>query len=296
MIELKTSKVVKNIIASIVIIIAVIFTISFIYAMGMKSILKSKANIIHQAVLDKIQFTVPGAKIIGSIPDGGIFTYNFTYNYSSNRFIKSTEYDKIKVNYLPIINHSDIKYYVSGDSAKNKRIIESKFMSQNISTEVGNYGNNIKIQGVLWFKEPLSIEDTQKFSDENGIEFINSWHIINLDNKVKNTWGFSLPVLIENENAIAVSNENKKVQTEGVNYDLNAEENEFKKEMKNFELSSKYLKDISLSTEIEYINNYLYNNKTTIKGIVFVADKQSTIKLVSAPKVQGISILETKAD
>lgn len=272
----------------------IVILILFLSPLALKNLYDIKSTKINEAIIDKVQFTVPGANIIGSSIGIGLTDININCEFQTNIFRKESNNGRIIFNELHLIGRPLIQY-----SYEKKRLMNNLSDSTEVQEQANakNIKNSLdklkvipqgtKIQGAVYFKNPIDIDSVEELIKNYDIDPNFAWYAIYAGNSFssKNVWGFSKLIITSVHDKTEV--------------DLNKLANsevDFKTEMKNFEINSKYLDDLSLTNEINAINDFLFKNKTTIKGMIVVAKTTNIINLLSNSNVSRFEINDIDFD
>ena len=272
-----------------IILITIIIVILFIIPLFITRIYEGSSQQIREAIIDKVQFTVPASKIIGSSIHIGLTSININCEYQSQK-LNNQNTEEIIYDKYHLIGADSVKY-----NNKTKKImynfsnnseINEKSNSQNIKDsleKINELPKGTKVQVAVYFKESIDIEAAEKYIKDYNIDPNLAWYAINTGSSLtsENIWGFSK--LMYTDSKLNLNNL--------TNCDIT-----FRTKMKNFEVNSKLLNDINLTDEIKSINDYLSKNKTTITGFIAVSKTNNIISLLTNNNVMRCDIISVDFD
>jgi hypothetical protein len=246
----------------------------------------------NQAVIDKLQFTVPCSDLEDINTHIGLTRMDVNVKYKITKLGEDNLNEDMKVS-IPNIGGKPIwEEIYDNDRFYSYKTVDDKMENiKNVWSKLELNKTGTLAQIALNFKNPVSTSEMEDLLSKVGAKIDSSWFAVNLEGmETEYVWGFPTDVRkpILNHNNITYSS------SRGKHIILDASE-DFKSEMNEFEKNSKYLsKDIS--DEVGRVNKYITNNGVKINGFVTVIPTSKYEVLKNYSNIASIKIIKVDFD
>lgn len=246
----------------------------------------------NQAVIDKLQFTVPCSDLEDINTQIGLTHMNINVKYKITKLGVDNLYEDMKISIPNIAGKPNWDEFFDNDRFYSYKSVDDKMENiKNVWSKLELNKTGTLTQLALNFKNPVSTSEMEDLLSKIGAKIDYSWFAADLGGmETEYVWGFPTDIkkpMLQHDNITHSSSRGKHIL-------LDASE-DFKSGMNELWKNSKYLSK-GISEEVGRVNKYITNNEVKINGFVTVIPTTKYEVIKNYNNIASIKIIKVDLD